>query len=86
MTPYFLKRKSHLLEKVKPLIILDTDKYETHRTIVDLKSQNPQIRWELDTRNFNCCCGKYTDRCYPCAHIVKALQELNKSIESCIHR
>ena len=52
MTPYFLKRKSHLLKKSKRLIILEKDKYATHRTIVDLKHQNPQIRWEVDIRDF----------------------------------
>ena len=86
MTPYFLKRRQHLLQKVQRMLILDEDKYSTHRTIIDTKYTNPSIRWEVDTRVFHCCCGKYEDRCFPCAHVLKALQDMDQPIDNYIHQ
>ena len=86
MTPYFEKRKEHLIEKAKSLQIVEEESYGTHRTVVDLNYPFPQIRWEVDSRTFFCCCGKYTDRCFPCVHMFKVLQQLQMPIENYVHK
>ena len=85
MTPYYTKRKDHLNIKAQRLQIVKEESYGTSRTIVDTLYQKKGIRWEVNTRNYHCECGKYTDRGYPCAHLVKAFQDLNEPYEKCVH-
>lgn len=86
MTPYYLKRKEHLIEKAKHLQIVNEESYETYRTIIDNDFPYSQVRWEVDSRSYYCCCGKYNDRSFPCAHMVKALQSMNKNIDLYVHK
>lgn len=85
MTPYYLKRKSHLEEKAQRLQIIHSESVGTSRTVIDPKYPIEGIRWEVNTRTYYCDCGKYTDRGFPCAHMVKAFQDLNEPYEKCVH-
>lgn len=84
MTPYYSKRLAHLNNKAQRLMIIEKESFSTSRTIVDRKYPHEGIRWEVNTRDYNCVCGKYTDRGFPCAHMIKAFQDLNQSFEHCV--
>ena len=85
MTPYYSKRLSHLLTKAERLIIVEDESFGTSRTIIDPKYPIDGVRWEVNTRDYHCECGKYTDRGFPCAHMIKAFQDLNQPFEQCVH-
>ena len=84
MTPYYLKRKQHIETKAQRLKVIHG--YGTSRTIIDTKYPIADLKWEVNTRDYHCDCGKYTDRGFPCAHLVKAFQDLNQSYEQCVHQ
>ena len=85
MTPYYTKRKEHVETKAQHLQIIEEESYQTSRTIIDPHYPFPEIRWEVNTRDYHCPCGKYQDRGFPCAHMIKAFQDLNQSFEQCVH-
>lgn len=85
VTPYYIKRKAHLEIKAQRLQILKNESFGTSRTIVDPLYPINGIRWEVNTRDYHCDCGKYRDRGFPCAHMVKAFQDMNEPYDQCIH-
>lgn len=85
MTPYCMKRKEHLETKAQRLEIVEEESYSTSMIIVDPQHPHPEIRWEINTRDYWCPCGKYTDRGFTRAHMVKAFQYLNDPYEQCVH-
>lgn len=68
ITPYYSKRLSHLLTKAERLIIVEDESFGTSRTIIDPKYPIDGVRWEVNTRDYHCECGKYTDRGFPCSY------------------
>lgn len=85
MTPYYTKRKKHVEIKAQRMQIIEEESYQTSRTIIDPQYPFPEIRWEVNTRDYRCPCGKYQDRGFPCAHMIKAFQDLNQSFDHCVH-
>ena len=85
MTPYFTKRKAHIEDKATKLHILKKESHGTSRVVVDPRYKINSLRWEVKTRNLNCVCGKYSDRVFPCSHMVKAFNDLNETYEHLIH-
>lgn len=81
VTPYYMKRKQHIETKAQRLKVMHG--YGTNRTIIDTKYLIADLKWEANTSDYHCDCGKYTNRGFPCTHIVKAFQDLNQPYEQC---
>ncbi|KAK8891633.1 hypothetical protein M9Y10_028852 [Tritrichomonas musculus] len=54
MTPYYIKRKQHIEIKAQRLQIIEEETYGTSTTVIDPRFPYPEIRWEINTRDYRC--------------------------------